>query len=125
MPSLITCLKYQNAPAAIDFLKAAFGFTAKAVYPDPENPKMIHHAELVLGSSMIMIGSLHTPAERGNTITLYAVIDDADAHCAQAKLHGTHVLREPHDNEGYPGRSYEAEDTEGHTWMFGTYDPWA
>jgi len=133
MPSLIPCLKYKDAPAAIAFLKDAFGFTEKAVYADPIDPKIIHHAELTLGDSMLMLGSVGhgeervvTPQETGkNTMSLYALIDDADAHSVHARLHGATILREPHDNEGYPGRSYDVIDTEGHLWNFGTYNPWA
>lgn len=133
MPSLIACLKYDDAPAAVAFLKAAFGFAEKAVYADPVDSKIIHHAELTLGDSMLMLGSIghgedriSTPSDAAvKTMSLYGVIDDADAHCANAKLHGARILREPHDNEGYPGRSYDALDTEGHLWNFGTYNPWA
>ncbi len=38
---------------------------------------------------------------------------------------GAEILTPPHDNEGYPGRGYDARDPEGHVWSFGSYDPYA
>ncbi len=138
MNALIPCLQYEDAPAAIDFLCRTFGFARQAVHADPENPKIIHHAQLTLGTgprpAMVMLGSarsgnpfgLRTPQQAGCiTMLVYATVDDADAHYARAKAAGAHIVREVRDNEGYPGRSYTARDPEGHVWDFGTYDPWA
>jgi uncharacterized glyoxalase superfamily protein PhnB len=134
--ALIPALRYQNAPAAIEFLCAAFGFERHAVYADEQNPSIIHHAQLTLGDSMIMLGSARpdataekyhwrTPAEAGGvTMSIYAVIADPDAHAAGARAAGADIIGEPHDNQGYPGRGYEVRDTEGNIWSFGSYDPW-
>jgi uncharacterized glyoxalase superfamily protein PhnB len=134
--SLIPCLRYDDAPAAIDFLCSAFGFERHAVFADPENPKIIHHAQLRLGDNLVMLSSAmpgeatdryrwQTPAQAGGiTMCVCAVIDDPDAHFARAKAAGAEIVTEPHDNEGYPGRSYNARDPEGNDWDFGTYDPW-
>lgn len=134
--ALIPCLRYENAPAAIDFLCRAFGFEKHAVHADPHDPHIIRHAQLVLGESMVMLGSARpdetqeryrwrTPGEAGGiTMCVYAVIDDPDAHHRRAKAAGAEIVTEPHDNPGYPGRSYNARDPEGNDWDFGTYDPW-
>ena len=136
-PALIPSLRYENAPAAIDFLCRAFGFEKHAVYADEKNPNIIHHAELVLGDAMIMLGSdvpgetkeryhWKTPKQAGGiTMSITAVIDDPDSHYLRAKAEGAEIVTEPHDNQGYPGRAYEARDLEGHAWYFGSYDPWA
>ena len=74
--TLIPCLRYRDAPAAIDFLCGAFGFTRHAVYADDADPSIVHHAQLVFGNSMVMLGSARpgemqalygwkTPAEAG------------------------------------------------------------
>src|SRR6267154_5987206 len=55
--ALIPCLRYKNAPAAIDFLCRAFGFEKHAVHADPKDPTIVHHAQLVLGDAMVMLGS--------------------------------------------------------------------
>lgn len=139
---LIPCLRYADAPAAIDFLCRAFGFERHAVYTDDTDPRIVHHAQLKLGQgrAMVMLGSARddatraafrwkTPAEAGGiTMCVCAVLPpdtDIDAHCARALAAGAEIVRPPHDNEGYPGRSYNARDPEGNDWDFGTYDPWA
>jgi uncharacterized glyoxalase superfamily protein PhnB len=48
-------LRYRDAPAMIAWLGKAFGFTERVVYPEPDGK--IAHAELALGSAMIMLGS--------------------------------------------------------------------
>jgi uncharacterized glyoxalase superfamily protein PhnB len=134
---LIPCLKYEDAPAAIEFLCNAFGFERNAVYADPNDASIIHHAQLVLGEAMVMLSSA-VPGERmdlfrwktprqagGITMSVCAVIEDVDAHYQRAKAAGAEIVMELHDNEGYPGRSYNARDPEGNDWDFGTYDPWA
>jgi uncharacterized glyoxalase superfamily protein PhnB len=134
---LIPCLRYQDAPAAIDFLCAAFGFERHAVYADDADPTIIHHAQLTLDGGMIMLGSdrpggvrdlygWKSPAEaRGITMCVCVYVADPDSHAARAKAAGATLLSEPHDNEGYPGRGYDARDPEGNVWNFGSYDPWA
>ena len=134
--ALIPCLRYADAPAAIDFLCAAFGFERHAVFANAADPHIIDHAQLRLGKSLVMLSSAipgeasdryrwRTPAEAGGiTMCVCAVIDDPDAHHARAKAAGAEIVTEPHDNLGYPGRSYNARDPEGNDWDFGTYDPW-
>lgn len=136
-PALIPCLRYKDAPAAIDFLCRAFGFKEHAVYRDEADPKIVQHAQLTLNDNMIMLGSDRPnettylyrwkTVEQAGCITMciYAVVDDPDAHAAQAKAQGARILRGPFDNPGYPGRSYDVVDSEGNVWNFGNYDPFA
>ena len=134
--TLIPCLRYADAPAAIEFLCRAFGFKRHAVYTDPDHPHIVVHAELTLGDGMVMLSSakadsaqqlyrFKTPAEAGGiTVCVCAVIADPDAHYAQALAAGAEIVRPLGDNHGYPGRSYNARDPEGNNWDFGSYDPW-
>ena len=136
-PMLIPSLRYADAPAAIDFLCRAFGFARHAVYADDADPSVIHHAQLVLGDSMLMLGSARSDEARqlygfrlarqagGVTGSIYVVVADPDAHVETARGAGAEIIRPPHDNEGYPGRGYECRDPEGNVWSFGSYDPWA
>ena len=135
--TLIPCLRYKDAPAAIDFLCRAFSFERHMVYADPDDPKIIVHAQLRLGDNLVMLSSARggeaaeryrwkTPAEAGGiTMCVCVVIDDPDVHFARASAEGADIVTAPHDNEGYPGRSYNARDPEGNDWDFGTYDPWS
>ena len=131
-PGIIANLSYTDAPAAIDFLCDAFGFTRHAVHAS-EDGLSIQHAQLTLGDSMIMLNTAHsnpfglvTPAETGSRVTciLYIVRDDPDAHHARAAAAGAEIINPPRDQD-YGGRSYEARDPEGNVWSFGSYDPWA
>ena len=90
---IVPCLTYRDAPAAIEFLCKAFGFERKMVVPGENDT--IAHAELTCGNAMIMIGTtketgygklMRTPRDAGGaTQSIYLVVDDADAHHAQAK----------------------------------------
>lgn len=55
--TIIPCLRYADAPAAITFLCDAFGFEKHAVYADDADPRIVHHAQLVMGDAMIMLGT--------------------------------------------------------------------
>jgi uncharacterized glyoxalase superfamily protein PhnB len=132
MPAKITvipALQYRDARAAIEFLCKAFGFDKNAVYEEPGGS--IAHAQLTLGNGMVMLGSvkdseysklLVRPADAGGvTMSVYVVVDDADAHFARAKAAATTIVREP-VTQDYGGRDYTCKDPEGHVWTFGTYD---
>jgi uncharacterized glyoxalase superfamily protein PhnB len=127
-PSVIPCLRYRDAAAAIAFLRNAFGFAEHAVYPGEGG--RIEHAELTFGNGMVMIGSgkadglgWRSVAEAGGfTQANYVIVDDVDAHCVRAREAGARIEQEPR-NEGYGGRGYAARDPEDNLWYFGTYRP--
>ena len=130
--TVIPALQYQDAPAAIEFLCRAFGFEKNAVYEGEGGS--IAHAQLKLGNGMVMLGSvkdteygklLVRPRDAGGvTMSVYVVVEDADAHFARAKAAGAEIAREP-VTQDYGGRDYTCKDPEGHIWTFGTYDPMA
>lgn len=133
---IIPCLRYADAPRAIEFLCTAFGFARHMVAVDPEKAGVIHHAQLLWRDRMVMVSSaidtphsqaagLKTPAQAGGaTLGLYLVVDDVDGHAERARAAGAVLLTEPEDKP-YGGRDYSARDPEGHVWSFGSYDPWA
>jgi hypothetical protein len=55
--TVIPGMHYRNAADAIEWLCRVFGFEKHAVYTGPGNTIM--HAELTLGSGMIMLGSVN------------------------------------------------------------------
>jgi uncharacterized glyoxalase superfamily protein PhnB len=130
--TVIPALQYQDAPAAIDFLCRAFGFEKHAVYEGEGGS--IAHAQLTLGNGMVMLGSaketdygellVRPRAAGGVTMSVYVIVEDADAHFARAKSAGAEITSEPVTKD-YGGRDYTCKDPEGHVWTFGTYDPWA
>jgi uncharacterized glyoxalase superfamily protein PhnB len=64
------------------------------------------------------------PQPLASTISIYAVIDDPDAHHGKARAAGARVVRELEDTP-YGSREYSARDLEGNLWSFGTYDRYA
>jgi uncharacterized glyoxalase superfamily protein PhnB len=121
-PTLFPSLRYRDAPAAIQFLKSAFGFQERQVIANPDGT--IAHAELSLGPSILMLGSARDDmyGERVGLGWLYVAIDDPDAHCERAQAAGATIVTELHDTD-YGSRDYAARDPEGNYWMFGTYRP--
>lgn len=129
----IPCLRYRDAPAAIDWLCKVFGFTPQLVVPDGHGG--IAHAQLTLGGGMVMLGSVHDnaygrfvkqPGEVGGaqTQTTYLAVADADAVCARAEAAGATIALAIED-QGYGGRGFSCLDPEGHLWSVGSYDPWS
>jgi len=122
-PTLYPTMRFEDAPAAIDFLERAFGFVRREVYANPDGT--IAHAELVLGASILMLGSDRDDprlGRRAGTGWLYVAVDDADEHCRRARDAGAEIIREPFDTD-YGSRDYTAIDPEGNEWHFGTYRP--
>ncbi len=130
--TVIPCLRYRDAPAAIDWLCRTFGFERHLVVPGADGT--IVHAQLGFGTGMVMLGSavesaygalMRQPDEAGGaTQGIYAVVADADAHYASAVAAGAEIVLDIKD-ENYGGRGFTCRDPEGHVWTFGTYDPWS
>jgi uncharacterized glyoxalase superfamily protein PhnB len=128
-PDVIPTLRYEDAVAAIDWLERAFGFERHMVVDGGDGA--IAHAQLRVGSGMIMLGSARegddwpskAPGRLGGaTGGTYVIVADPDAHCERARAAGAEILREPVDQD-YGGRDYSARDPEGYLWSFGTYRP--
>lgn len=130
--NIIPGMRYHDAPAAIDWLSRAFGFSPHLVVPDDRGG--IAHAQLVLGNGMIMLGSVRpeeeydglvkTPREAGtNTQAPYVYIAEIDEHYQRAVKAGAEVVYEIADQD-YGGRLYTVRDPEGYLWNFGSYNPW-
>lgn len=130
--SVIPCLRYRDAPAAIEWLCTNFGFEKHAIYPNPDGS--IAHAQLNLGGGMIMIGSVSSEGEWGKFIkqpdqigaetqSAYLVVKDADVIYERAKAAGAKIVIDI-KFEDYGGRGFSCLDLEGRLWSIGTYDPW-
>ncbi len=130
--TIIPCLRYRDAHAAIDWLCKTFGFEQHAIYADGDT---VHHAQLTFGNGMIMLGSVDTDSEWGRQIAQpedvgmretqspCVIVADVDAHYARAKSAGAGIVMAISDQD-YGGRGYSCRDPEGHLGWFGSYDPW-
>ena len=126
-PRLYPALRYRNAARMIDWLGEAFGFSVRARYGEGD---VVHHAELVFGSSMIMLGTVRDdgygkmvgePGSGGGK-SIYIAVDDADAAYARAKKAGATIIQKLTDRD-YGSREFICRDPEGNVWSFGTYWP--
>ena len=126
-PRIFPTFRYRDAPRMIDWLAEGFGFEVKTKYMDGDQ---VAHAELALGASMIMLGSVRDdaygrvvgePGSNGGK-SIYIAIDDADALCERARAAGARIIEEPVDRD-YGSRDFICADPEGNIWSFGTYWP--
>ncbi|MET0320018.1 MAG: VOC family protein [Duganella sp.] len=131
LSTVVPCLRYRDAPAAIRWLSDTFGFEPQLVVPNDDGT--IAHAQLTFGNGMIMLSSVFNtefgrlmkqPAEVGRFVTqsIYLVVNDADHVYGRVLESGADVLLEIKD-EDYGGRGFTCRDPEGHLWSIGTYDP--
>jgi uncharacterized glyoxalase superfamily protein PhnB len=131
-PRLSSSVFYQDAAAAIDWLCNAFGFEVR-LKVEGDNGR-IEHSELTYGEGLIMVAqegpqsgrpwkkAMRSPKSLNGETTqsIMFFVDDADAHCANARRHGARIVEEPatHDYgaDYWSDRSYGAFDLEGHMW---------
>ncbi len=130
--TIIPCLRYRDAPAAIEWLCRAFGFERQLVVPNEDGT--IAHAQLGYGNGMIMLGSVFdteygrlmvqpSQVDNLNTQSSYLIVQDADLVYERALKAGAEIVLDLKD-EDYGGRGFSCRDPEGHIWSIGTYDPW-
>src|SRR5262245_25565000 len=123
-PQISSALFYDDAPAAIEFLEKAFGFSTRLRVEDGAG--VVVHSELELGGGLVMVASarpgMQSPRSLGgaNTQSLFAYVGDVEAHHARARAAGARIASEPtnRDYEAWEDRTYEAFDCEGHRWWF-------
>lgn len=129
--TIVPCLRYRDAPAAIEWLCNTLGFQAALVLPNEDGT--IAHAELSYGNGMIMLSSifdtdfgrlLTQPSQAGGvTQSAYLIVNNADEVHARCLKAGA-PIEMPLQDEDYGGRGFTCRDPEGHIWSIGTYDPW-
>ena len=130
--TIIPCLRYRDAPAAIEWLCKAFGFRKQAVYEDDAGG--VAHAQLTFGNGMIMLGSVRDndfgrhilqPDQAGGRETQCpcVIVADCKAHYDRALAAGADII-DAYAEKDYGGAGYSCRDPEGHLWWFGSYDPW-
>lgn len=121
--TLFPYLYVRDVRGYLDFLERAFGFQRRALHEHPHEADHVH-AEAALGEAVVMIGCASprwgTAAPQALTARhagVYAMVDDADAHCRRARAGGAQIVEEPADQD-YGHRRYTARDPEGHEWYF-------
>lgn len=133
-PRISSCIFYDDASKAIEWLGEAFGFEVR-LRVDGEGGR-VEHSELTFGDGLIMVGSTGSRSsgpdrsymvspgsfDGRNTQALCVYVDDVDAHCARARAAGAQIADElaDHDygDDYWADRGYGAVDLEGHHWWF-------
>ncbi len=119
---------YRDPRAAIDWLRAAFGFEIGMLLTDTEGN--IAHAEMTYGDGNVGVAGewsgpqlgtarMKSPASLDGCCTqfLWLDVDDVNAHAAQAEAAGARITQRPED-QFYGDRTYRAMDPDGHVWCF-------
>ena len=121
--NIFPTFRYQDARAAIDWLKETAGFEERMVHEGEGGT--IDHAELVIAGNVIMLGSDRSEGEdrfATSRCVTYITVEDPDAHFERARGAAAKVEMELTD-QPYGSREYAISDPEGNVWCFGTYRP--
>ncbi|MGH9119832.1 MAG: VOC family protein [Acidimicrobiales bacterium] len=127
--SIYPSLAYDDAPGAIEWLSAAFGFVPGLVVPGDDG--QIAHAEVRTATDgLVMIISTGQSTRRdrnprrlgGTAHSVYVTAVDVDALHDRAVAAGAEVFNPLHTTD-YGTREFCCLDPEGHIWTFGTYNP--
>lgn len=111
---VIPVLHYPDLPAAVTWLREAFGFTERLRIAG-------HRVQLDAGPSGGAVVAVQgdpaaAPADR-TAHSILVRIENADAHCERARRAGATIVRPP---TTYPfgERQYSVVDPGGHAWTF-------
>jgi PhnB protein len=114
-----------DAAAAIEFYKKAFGATELMRMPKPNGK--IGHAEIRIGDSPIMLadeapemGARSPRTFGGSPVSIFLYVDDVDTTFARAVDGGAKVQR-PLADQFYGDRTGGVEDPFGHAWYIATH----
>jgi uncharacterized glyoxalase superfamily protein PhnB len=118
--TIFPILRYNDARRAIRSLCATFGFVE--LFSVPESGPFVRHAQLRLGTNVVMLGSVRPEEGLGGAHALSVYVDNLDAHFEQARSAGAEIISPPEDTD-FGSREYHVRDLEGHFWTFGTYLP--
>ena len=123
--SVTPYLCVDDAPAALEFYKKAFGAVETLRLNGP-GPK-IGHAQMLIGSARIMLsdefpdfGALSPQSVGGSPIRLQLYVPDVDAFVSRAVEAGATIVR-PIRDEFYGERTGQIEDPFGYTWVVATH----
>lgn len=124
---------YEDVGKALDWLTRVFGFREVGDRFTDEGGR-VNHAEIDLDGGRVMLSwpgsDYQSPARHAQVCEgsrrwlqvpyvidgVCVFVDDVDSHCERARAGGAKILLEP-TTHPY-GRLYNAEDHEGHRWIF-------
>ena len=123
--SVTPAITVNDAAAALEFYKKAFGAKEIMRFPGPGG-KGIMHAEIQIGDSKVMLGdefqgSARSPKSLGGvTGMLQIYVENVDASCARAEAAGA-TVRVPLTDMFWGDRMCRVVDPFGHEWGIATH----
>jgi PhnB protein len=118
-------LVVSDAAKAIEFYKKAFGAQEIERFMRPDG-KAVMHAQLKIGSSMLMLGSEFppyclSPKSRGGTsVSQFLYVENADSTFDRAVKAGC-TVKMPMTDQFWGDRCGQVEDLFGHEWSIATH----
>ena len=126
--TVIPSLRYDDAPAAIDWLCANLGFSEHFVVRGEGG--RIEHAQLAFRGSLVMLGStggdpeyswVDNVAHVGSTNLTAESAAQVDEIHARVTAAGAEIVA-PLEDTDYGSHAFTCADPEGNHWHIGTYD---
>lgn len=124
--SLTPMFVFKDAQKAIEFYKKAFGAEERFVMPGPDG-KGVMHAEVRIGSSIIMMGEESPECQSksaatigGSPVSFYIYVNDVDEAFKVAVEAGAEV-RMPVEDMFWGDRMGTVEDPFGYTWSLASH----
>ena len=118
-------LMFSAASEAIEFYKKALGASEVLRLDDPSG--RIHHAEIKIGDSCIMLADEHPELQAlspktigGSPVSLHVYVEDVDAAVDRAVKAGAKLVR-PVADQFYGDRTGGVEDPFGYRWFIATH----
>jgi uncharacterized protein len=113
---IVPVLGYMDVAKAIDWFRAAFGFTERLRTP-PQPDGSIHHAQLATGGGAVILTSQAAPPHHEFIQSVMVRVENIDRHFERAKQFGARIVN-PLGSHSFGERQYSAEDPEGRRWNF-------
>jgi uncharacterized glyoxalase superfamily protein PhnB len=107
---VIPVVSYPDVSQAAKWLCAAFGFRERLAIGD-------HRIQLHAGSGAVVVAAGAATKVLASPMSIMVRVEDARAHCEQARAHSATILHEPTDYP-YGERQYSARDLAGYVWTF-------
>src|ERR1700757_3094809 len=118
-------LIFNGASEAIEFYKQALGATEVLRLADPGGT--VHHAEIAIGDSRVMLADEHPEIQAlspktigGSPVTIHLYVEDVDKAVERAVAAGAKVIR-PVADQFYGDRVGGIEDPFGYLWFIATH----
>src|SRR5262245_24210368 len=118
------CLCCRDAASALEFYKKAFGASVVMCMSAPDG--RVGHAEIRIGSAVIMIGDEYPEygfrgpqTLGGSPVTIYIYVEDVDAFVERAVAAGAQ-LTQPVNDAFWGDRCGKLQDPYGHVWYIAT-----